>query len=453
MIRRRKRSKKYKFYGKALEFLHSIAEVTVLITSRGFGKSVVASYAAAKLLAKGRSGVIMAPTYADVKGNILKNICAILESQGFIEKKHFFIDHQIKELTLLDRFGNVLSVCSFRSCDNPDCARGITDASWLLIDEAALCSKEAFDATLPVLRGEGVTDIQIFLTTSPRGIGNWVSVMASEPDVNLIQASVYDCTWMTEEQRNKFIETNRKRHSKLFFEQEVMGAIIDINADSVYGTADIESLFSQHEFVDGDIIAGLDIGRKGDPCVLSIRRGNRIEHIEQKFDMLTMDDIKNWIGARIRNYPGIKRFYIDETGLGQYVPPALSSEFPSIEFIGVNFGAKETKPGYFRKRSEIFYDLKRLIQENGLHFSKNIDRDLLDETRRELCSIEYTIGAKGEFKVVEKEVTKKTLGRSPDLADSLALMCHTSSAVSRELVDNALKRLSKPKKYYNNKKG
>ena len=43
-VKRKKLVTKLKFDGKAKEFLHSDAEITVLIASRGFGKSVVASY-------------------------------------------------------------------------------------------------------------------------------------------------------------------------------------------------------------------------------------------------------------------------------------------------------------------------------------------------------------------------------------------------------------------------
>lgn len=449
-MKRKKIQKKLTFEGKSLEFLHSDADITVLIASRGFGKSIVSSYLTAKKLAMGESGILMAPTYRDCVSILLRNVINILDQQGFVEGKHFVLDKQLLELYLLDEEGQVKSYCVFRSADNPDCARGVSDVNFFIMDEAAVCKKMAFDATVPVLRGGEVDKTQIFLITSPRGIGNWVSELYGSEMVNAIQASVYDCTWMTDAQRDNFIAMNQKIHSEAFFRQEILGEIIDISADSVYSSAEIDSLFERKEFVDGDVVAGLDIGRKHDPCVLSIKRGNRIEYVERRFNMLTIDLIKEWLFGVMAKYPQMKRIYIDETGLGQYIPDELSKAFPKVESIGLNFASKETKEGFHRIRSEIFFDLKEAIN-NGLHFSPFIDKDLLKEAKRELCAIEYKIGNKSERYVLEKDKTKEILGHSPDIADSLALMCHDSGGVSREKIDNAVSLLKKSKKYYNNR--
>lgn len=451
-MKRKKLIKKLEFFGKAKEFLHSDAEITVLIASRGFGKSVVASYLAAKKMANGESGILMAPTYKDVIGGLLRNVVKIFEQQGYVEGKHFIINNKVNELYLLDQHGEVKSFCVFRSADNPECARGVTDVSWFVMDEAALCKKMAFDATIPVLRGEGITDTQIYLITSPRGIGNWVSELFFDGATESIQASVYDCTWMTDEQREKFIAKNKKLYSDAFFRQEILGEIIDINADSVFSSGEIDDLFTAHTLIDGDVIAGLDIGRKGDPTVIAIKRGNRVEHIEQKYNLLTLDAMKSWLVGVIAKYPQLKRIYIDETGLGQYIPSELSKTFPKIESIGLNFGAKSTKEGYHLIRSEIFFDLKTDIQ-NGLHISPFIDNDLLREVKRELCSIEYKIGDKSEMYVLSKDKTKEILGRSPDCADALALMSHKSNKLSNETITSAMKQLAQPKRYYSNKQG
>lgn len=170
-MKRKKLIKKLEFFGKAKEFLHSDAEITVLIASRGFGKSVVASYLAAKKMANGESGILMAPTYKDVIGGLLRNVVKIFEQQGYVEGKHFIINNKVNELYLLDQHGEVKSFCVFRSADNPECARGVTDVSWFVMDEAALCKKMAFDATIPVLRGEGITDTQIYLIISDDWFG------------------------------------------------------------------------------------------------------------------------------------------------------------------------------------------------------------------------------------------------------------------------------------------
>ena len=175
-MKRKKIQKKLKFEGKSLEFLHSDADITVLIASRGCGKSIVSSYLTAKKLTMGESGILMAPTYRDCVSILLRNVINILDQQGFVEGKHFVLDKQLLELYLLDEYGQVKSYCVFRSADNPDCARGVSDVNFFIMDEAVVCKKMAFDATVPVLRGGDVDKTQIFLIVA--SLSDWFAYEA-----------------------------------------------------------------------------------------------------------------------------------------------------------------------------------------------------------------------------------------------------------------------------------
>lgn len=448
----KKKYKKLTIEGKQKEFVNSNAELTILISSRGFGKSVAAAHLAAKKLTNGESGVIMGVTYRDVKTILLRNIINILQSYGYQKNKHYKLYQSDAELHILNKDGSIKSICFYRSSDNPDCARGISNASFFIMDEAAIAPKSAFDATSPVLRGENVTKTQTYLITSPRGQGNWVSVLFKQPDTKGIQASVYDCTWMNDLQRDNFIRTNKARFSELFFRQEILGEIIDVSADSVLSNNEIDSIFQLRQHVRGELIAGLDIGRKNDPCALAIKDGNRIVYMATKYDTLTEDIIIDWVKSAIAKFPQLKRIYIDETGLGQFIPSRMQKELPSVECIGVNFASKETKSGYAKRRSEIFFDLKRAAG-NGLHFCPSISTEIKDNARTELCAIEYTIDGKSNFAVKSKDDTKAILGHSPDIADALALMCHDMQKVSQDRIDSTVRRLSKPSKQFPNRKG
>lgn len=57
----------------------------------------------------------------------------------------------------------------FHSAENPDSLRGPT-ASWVWMDEAAMCPPEAFDIVMPTLLA---TDGSFLGTTTPRGVENW----------------------------------------------------------------------------------------------------------------------------------------------------------------------------------------------------------------------------------------------------------------------------------------
>lgn len=108
---------------------------------------------------------------------------------------------------------------------------------------------------------------------------------------------------------------------------------------------------------------------------------------------------------------GAETIYVDDTGgFGAGVIDALlqAGESP----IPVQYAGKATKDRYFNKRSEILFEMTQWVKRGGA-----LPRDA--QLKRELVKLTYTL-FKGKLRVVEKDVLKKLLGRSPDRSDALA---------------------------------
>src|SRR5690606_6133062 len=119
-------------YKHQLEFVTSKSFITMLICGRGAGKSFVGGYDATKSLSYGKSILACAPTIQQLRDTIFKAIIDSLISLN-IPYKYNKTEKKIYAL------GQIIYGSSNEAFEK---ARGITDVSVLLIDEAALCCEE-----------------------------------------------------------------------------------------------------------------------------------------------------------------------------------------------------------------------------------------------------------------------------------------------------------------------
>jgi len=81
--------------------------------------------------------------------------------------------------------------------------------------------------------------------------------------------------------------------------------------------------------------------------------------------------------------------------------------------LAVDFGGKSIDPRYFNKRSEMWMEMAAWIRRGGA-------LPKIPELVRELCAPTFTYSG-GKFLLEPKDMIKKRIGVSPDLADALAL--------------------------------
>lgn len=93
----------------------------------------------------------------------------------------------------------------------------------------------------------------------------------------------------------------------------------------------------------------------------------------------------------------------------------------------VPFGGKAKNPAYANQRAEMYINLKKGIEEYGL-------KGITDELHRELQATKYILNNNGKIQIIPKDEIKLNIGRSPDIADALALT-YVQDIIPQGLID------------------
>ena len=171
----------------------------------------------------------------------------------------------------------------------------------------------------------------------------------------------------------------------------------------------------QHELpAEGELTAGLDVARSGDDdTVLTIRRGKQILacHIWHGHDTMATT-------GRVKQH-GVP-CGVDVIGIGAGVYDRLNEQgFPCWP---VNVAeAAEDSERFTNLRVELAWRLRTML-ENGELDLTGLSQDAYDRLCGEATGIKLDRpSSDGRMRLEPKELTKKRLGRSPDVWDSLTM--------------------------------
>lgn len=163
---------------------------------------------------------------------------------------------------------------------------------------------------------------------------------------------------------------------------------------------------------------GIDPARFGeDRTVFVILVNGNIELVEAHQQTSTNQTVTRAIELMETYNISPQNVGVDAVGVGSGVLDNLHSMGYNVkEIIG---GAKPVEIKYddnfqpFNLRSQMYHELRRDLMEGNIG-------NLNDQSLRlELASIQYEISAERTVRVVGKDVIRKVLGKSPDLADAL----------------------------------
>lgn len=189
------------------------------------------------------------------------------------------------------------------------------------------------------------------------------------------------------------------------------------------------------ELVDPDapVVLGCDPARYGaDLSAVVVRRAARIEQILSwaKCDTVETTDriiaIATRVGIRpTRSVPVVqgstilqvapsKGFIVcDEPGVGTGPVDLLRSKGYNV--TAYNGGFRSRREGFANRRAESYWTLRQALERGEI--AMPYDERLADE----LCSLKWGTTPKGHIAMEKKAALQKRLGRSPDVADALAL--------------------------------
>lgn len=185
--------------------------------------------------------------------------------------------------------------------------------------------------------------------------------------------------------------------------------------NALLGLDDVEAamarIYKADQLGDAPVILGGDVARQGDDSSAICRRVGR-----QAFPLVTMRIPDTMlVAARFGQEQRDHRpdaFFIDGTGgYGAGVIDKMRST--NHDVIEVQFAGKALSHRYFNKRSEMYFELAEWVKNGG---ALPDDKEL----KEELCAMTYIFQG-DKFRIVEKQLIKDKLGRSPDRADALAL--------------------------------
>lgn len=300
--------------------------------------------------------------------------------------------------------------------DNPDGLRG-TYADGVVLDEYAQIKPDVFhEIVRPMLLSRNGW---VVFTGTPKGQNQFYELYnhacaEAQKDPATWWCGVFpaDETGVIAEAELNHIRAHTPDH---LFRQEYL---CDFTADaedvlipvSVVSEA-CQRSYSSAEIAHAPKIIGVDPARFGaDRSVIFRRQGLQCfaPEILQHTDQMTL---AAHVAAHIQSFHPDAVFV--DAGCGGGVIDRLRQL--GFEVIEINFGATPLKAGqYANKRAEMWGDMADWLRAGGA-----LPAD--PAIKADLCSVRYDFDAAGRLRLESKDTLKARTGRSPDLADALAL--------------------------------
>ena len=393
-------------------FLQSEKTFTILCGGRSCGKTFCASWLVVQWLLRGYDVLCTAQSYKTLERVLFKGVVEKIAELG--------ITPECNKTKMEIRLNGHTAYFYSAEKSNIDNVRGLTNIKALVMDEAALASKEFLDVAMATLRGEGIGDPRIYMMSTPKGGKNFFSKIIRETppeDIEIIYARSRDNTTLSE----KFFRSLEATYSGTFARQELEGEILDSDTpDQLFSSQVIATMMNRTSpWSEHDIpVVGVDMARYGDDSTTAyLRRGRCVEKLFSitKCDSFVVYEMlrQNLMSHNLKknrcvfNFDGTGGFasgVVDLMRKAQYIVNEL--HFNSMTNVN----------------SDYFANLRTMMYFNFSEASKrglSIPND--EKIEMQLSCIRYFIDGGGKRRLYPKEQMKEILGYSPDDIDAIAL--------------------------------
>lgn len=381
---------------------------------RGSGKSYIASMLAVISLLKGKRTLAIAQTSQAIREVLVPEILARLNE--IIPNKYKFNQTSNKIV-----FGKgIIYLGSYESLES---LRGYTRISLIILDEAALAPPNIFEVVAFCMR-DCDEEPKIRMMSTPRS-ANWLTQYVKNNNVPVITAKTSDNKRITEKEielmKKASIDENSWRRE--FYGDE----IDDENAGVLFSTRLLSDAPKFMQRNNNGYAIGIDCSGLGkDSNVIVVRNQNEILDIVEK-KVASNSELCSIVRGLILTHgkANLSHVAIDEA-YGLDLHERLSDA--GITATIVPFGGKAKNSAYANQRAEMYINLKKGIEEYGL-------KGITDELYRELQATKYILNNNGKIQLIPKDDIKLNIGRSPDIADALALT-YTQDIVPIGLIES-----------------
>lgn len=237
-----------------------------------------------------------------------------------------------------------------------------------------------------------------------------------------VEATAYDCPWMSQKSIEHDIELNGGRNSAIV-RSMIFNEWSDVSVKSLISLDLVEKAINhpppwKHN---GIVVAGLDVSaakKGGDECVLAWRKGNKVDLWVVPYSESEMEVI----GRVIHKLREIKAscVFVDAGGAGGFAAGRLEEVLAgdsSIQVYRENFGGSCISPSSiaWRRGTELWC--------NGLDKLERRDLILPNDPKllSQITSREYIPRSDGKITLIDKQAMRKKGIKSPDRADAVFL--------------------------------
>lgn len=354
----------------------------------------------------------------EIQGSIKDSVHSLLREQIFLMGMNELFD--CGETYIRGRNGSEFIYKGLRSNYAEIKSTEGIDVAW--IEEAQAVSDDSWNTLIPTIRKP---QSEIWLTFNPklRTDATYRRFVVNSPPDSLIKKINYDLNpWFTEE-----LEAERLHclaTEPLLYKNIWEGEPLEEGDMAFFEHADIDrAMKAVNVHMGNKLIIGCDPSQgKGDKTAFAYRWGDYVEKIETFAGMDEMACI-GYLVQELRNNAKLERVVLDSTGFGNTIVGRLREQgFSNI--YGVNFAETAQSPDYHNRRAEMYGELRRWLRgESPVRLPD--DNSLMEE----LITVQWKPNSSGRTILEPKEDIKERLGRSPDMADALAL-CFSIPAIS-----------------------
>jgi phage terminase large subunit-like protein len=390
---------------KQLEVLNSDSMITIFSAGRGCGKTASMALIAILNMIQGKRVLVIGPIFQQLKESNL------FQTRRFLDRMK--IPHKINKTDLHVNFGKTGEIMHV-SGDEPESIRSYTSIDVLIFDEAASLSEDCWKLAIPTMRDTLDGKLKIYVVgTPPSSESHWMARLNKRKDVKTIFGSYKDNPFNGQDFVN-LLEKDYENYPVDFQRRELYGEFIfGGEIGSLFEDFRIETNNEYKAHSDAPIVCGLDIAGKGrDMTCAVISQNNQVLGIYLR---KTANEIplKQFV-KELYLMHGFEVLRYDEGGLGHLIVFDLPV---TVLTVPVNFGGSGGER-FANARTAMYFHLRR---KGATFMHQEILKEHGEAMLIELKATQMKERESGKLGVIEKELIKKRIGRSPDRADALVL--------------------------------